>query len=137
MRIPVLDNKENIPKKPATQSRVLNQHKRNTTDHTIQRECNTSTDSSDLESEWPARHYRKLMEKLIQRRERHSADGSEQLEVISPSEDSHSERDNFPVKHVPYNTQEKFSEPISSEDEQPPLSCSNVHVTPKLNRPKR
>lgn len=79
------------------------------------------------------------MGKLIQRRERHSADRSEQSEVLSPSEDSHSERDNSPVEHAPDVSPktDSESEPSSSEDEQPPSSCSNMQVTPKPSRPKR
>lgn len=137
VRIPVPDNTENVPKRPS--SRVLNRHKRSTPDYTAQRECNTSSDSSDLECEWPVRPYRRFMEKLIQRKGRLSADGSEQMGVISPSGDSHSERENSPVDHVQDIAPETDSEPepISSEDEKATSSCSNVHVTPKSSRPKR
>lgn len=139
VRIPVLDNTEDVPKRAVTRSRAFNRQKRSTTDHVVQREHNTSTDSSDLECEWPTRPYRKFVEKIIQRRERHSADGSEQLEVMGPSDDSHSERGNSPADPGPDVALETDSEPepISSEDEQPPPSCSNVHVTPKSTRPKR
>lgn len=139
VRIPVLNNTEDVPKRAVTRSRALNRHKRSITDHTIPREPNISTDSSDLECEWPTRPYRKFVEKIIQRRERHSADGSEHLEAISPSDGSHNERGNSPVDHGPDVAPETDSEPepISSEDEQPQSSCSNVHVTPKSTRPKR
>lgn len=61
------------------------------------------------------------------------------MEVISPSNDSHSEGGNSPVDHGPDIALETDSEPEpnSSEDEQPQSSCSNVHVTPKSTRPKR
>lgn len=139
VRIPVQEEMENVPKRPVTRSRVPNRHKRNSTDHTVQRESHTLSDSSDLECEWPTKPYRELMGNLLRRRERHSAEGSEQLEVLSPSEESHSERDHSPVEHVPDVPQATDSEsgPLSSEDEQLPSSCSNVHVTPKPSRPKR
>ena len=101
MRIPVLDNTEDVPNRAVTRSRALNRHKRSITDHTLPREFNVSTDSSDLECEWPTRPYRKFVENIIQRRERHSADGTEHLEAISPSDVSHTERGNSPVDHGP------------------------------------
>lgn len=136
VRIPILDTTENRPKRPATQGRVLSRHRRSMTDHTVQRESHTSTDSSDLECEWPTRPYRKFMGKLIQRGEGHCADESEHL-IISPS--NHSEGSNSPVDHGPDVALETDSEPEPnfSEDEQPQSSCSNVHVIPKSSRPKR
>lgn len=94
VRIPGLDNIDDVPKRVATPSRALNKHKTNITHHAIPREANTSSDSSDLECEWPARPYRRFVEKIIQRKERHSADRSEHLEAISPSDGSQSERSN-------------------------------------------
>ncbi|KAG7497282.1 hypothetical protein JOB18_034727 [Solea senegalensis] len=139
VRILVLDNTEDVPKRAATQSRAFNRCKRSITNHTIPREPNTSTDSSDLECEWPTRPYRKFVEKIIQGRGRHSADGSEHLEATCPSDGRHSERGDSLVDHgqdVALKTDSE-PEPISSEDAQPQSSCSNVHVTPKSTRPKR
>lgn len=138
VRIPVLDNTENVPKRAVTRSQALNRHKRDTTDHHVSRELDASMDSSDLEYEWPTRpdrRFGRFVEEILQRRERHSVDGPEYLDAISQPEEHHSEEDNLPEHPGPDVAPETDPEPepITSEDE-----CrSPVHVTPKLKRPKR
>ncbi|KAK1880667.1 Protein unc-79 like [Dissostichus eleginoides] len=142
VRIPAIDNTEDVPTRPATRANGHKRHKRAKTDHPIQLEGEMSTEASDLECDWPHRPYRTYMEKIIQRQEENNTDRAEQPGVRIPEKDSCPKTENSPLEDQdPDTAPETDSGPQSSdsseEDDRQQSSRPNIVVTPRQARPKR
>lgn len=142
VQMPVLDNTEDVQPRPATRENVHKRHKIAKTDHSVPMQGGTSTESSDLECDWPQKPYRSYLEWILQRRDEINTDRPEQTGVCIPLNGSLSERENLLEDHALDSVQEPetVSEPesVSSEDDDRQQShSSNRKLTPKPARPKR
>lgn len=137
VRFPVLDNTEDAQLRSTTR---VNDHKRNksaTTDHSIQIEHGTSTESSDLECDRPHRPYRTYLEKIIRRREETNTGRQEQTGIHTPLNNSRSERENTPLEDNDPDTESELESTSSEEEDRHQASLPDIKVTPKQARPKR
>ncbi|KAK1877129.1 Vicilin-like antimicrobial peptides 2-2 [Dissostichus eleginoides] len=124
VRIPAIDNTEDVPTRPATRANGHKRHKRATTDHPIQLEGEMSTEASDLECDWPHRPYRTYLEKIIQRQEENNTDRAEQPGVRIPEKDSCPETENSPLED-----QDLDTAPETDSGPQSTHGCGRCFIT--------
>lgn len=69
VQIPVPENTEVVQTRPSAKERAQKRCERARTEHSNPMECETSTESSDIEFDWPHRPYRIYLENIMQRRD--------------------------------------------------------------------